>query len=91
MSRARRHIDVTVIVPPRALLLDIAGPIEVLRRANIEQQDVLFDVRYASPARAVASSIGLTLSGIDALPDPAIGNHTAQQWREVNEARVQAE
>ncbi len=69
MSQARRHIDVTVIVPPRALLLDIAGPIEVLRRANIEQQDVQFDVRYASPARAVASSIGLTLSGIDALPD----------------------
>jgi transcriptional regulator GlxA family with amidase domain len=63
-----RRIDVAVIVPPRALLLDIAGPIEVLRRANIEQRDVRFDVRYASPVPAVASSIGLTLSGIGALP-----------------------
>lgn len=63
-----RRIGVTVIVPPRALLLDIAGPIEVLRRANIEQHDVHFDVRYASPTPRVASSIGLMLSGIDALP-----------------------
>lgn len=64
-----RRIDVTVIVPPRALLLDIAGPIEVLRRANLEQRDVRFGVRYASASSAVASSIGLTLSGIDALPE----------------------
>jgi transcriptional regulator GlxA family with amidase domain len=64
-----RRVDVTVIVPPRALLLDIAGPIEVLRRANLEQQDVLFDVRYASATSAVASSIGVSLSGLDALPD----------------------
>jgi transcriptional regulator GlxA family with amidase domain len=64
-----RRIDVTVIVPPRALLLDIAGPIEVLRRANLEQHDVLFDVRYAGATSTTASSIGLTLSGIDALPE----------------------
>jgi transcriptional regulator GlxA family with amidase domain len=64
-----RRIDVTVIVPPRALLLDIAGPIEVLRRANLEQHEVRFDVRYAGAARAVASSIGLMLSGIDTLPE----------------------
>jgi transcriptional regulator GlxA family with amidase domain len=64
-----RRIDVTVIVPPRALLLDIAGPIEVLRRANLEQTDVRFGVRYAGASAAVASSIGLLLSGIDALPD----------------------
>ena len=71
---SERRIDVTVIVPPRALLLDIAGPIEVLRRANVEQHDVRFDVRYAGAAAAVASSIGLTLSGIDAFPEsPADG------------------
>ena len=68
MSVARR-IPVVVIVPPRALLLDIAGPLEVLRRAGIEQGDVQFDVRYAGPAPSVASSIGLTLSGIAPLPD----------------------
>ena len=69
-----RRIDVTVIVPPRALLLDIAGPIEVLRRANLEQHEVVFDVRYASASTTVASSIGLVLSGLDALPEaPADG------------------
>lgn len=64
-----RSISIWVIVPPRALLLDIAGPIEVLRRAGIEQRGVRFDVRYAGPTRAVTSSIGLTLSGIEPLPD----------------------
>ena len=69
-----RRIDVTLIVPPRALLLDIAGPIEVLRRANLEQHEVVFDVRYASASTTVASSIGLVLSGLDALPEtPADG------------------
>ena len=64
-----RRIDVTLIVPPRALLLDIAGPIEVLRRANLEQHEVVFDVRYASASTTVASSIGLVLSSLDALPE----------------------
>lgn len=64
-----RSIPVLVIVPPRALLLDIAGPIEVLRRAGIEQRGVRFDVRYVGPARTVTSSIGLALSDIAPLPD----------------------
>ena len=66
---APARIPVWVIVPPRALLLDIAGPIEVLRRAGIEQHNVRFEVRYASPARAVTSSIGITMSGLEPLPD----------------------
>jgi len=64
-----RSIPVLVIVPPRALLLDIAGPIEVLRRTGIEQRGVRFDVRYVGPARTVTSSIGLALSDIAPLPD----------------------
>jgi hypothetical protein len=39
-----RHIPVFVVVPPRVLLLDIAGPLEVLRRANLEQSVVRFDI-----------------------------------------------
>ena len=39
---ARGGFRSCVIVPPRALLLDIAGPIEVLRRANLEQHDGAF-------------------------------------------------
>lgn len=63
-----RRIRVYVVVPPRPLLLDIAGPIEVLRRASLEQTRVCFDVGYIGPAACVGSSIGLALSGIGPLP-----------------------
>jgi transcriptional regulator GlxA family with amidase domain len=67
-THAPQRIAVWVIVPPRTLLLDVAGPIEVLRRANIEQHDVRFEVRYAGVSRTVSSSIGLSLSDIESLP-----------------------
>jgi len=60
---------VLAVLPPRVLLLDIAGPIEVLRRANIEQHAIRFDVRYASPRSSLTSSIGLDLASIEPLPD----------------------
>ncbi len=63
-----RRIPVCVVLPPRALLLDVAGPIEVLRRANLIQQDVRFDVSYASATRTVRTSIGLDIAGIGTLP-----------------------
>ena len=63
-----RVILVCVVLPPRTLLLDVAGPIEVLRRANLIQDRVRFDVRYVAPARTVRTSIGLPLGGIEALP-----------------------
>lgn len=50
------------------MLLDIAGPVEVLRYANRVQQAVYFDVSYVGPARQVTSSIGLQLAEIKALP-----------------------
>lgn len=63
-----RHIPVYVVLPPRTLLLDVAGPIKVLRRANVIQDAVRFDTWYVGPTRALRSSIGLTVSGIAALP-----------------------
>jgi len=65
---AHRRIAVFVVVPPRALLLDIAGPIEVLRKANLEQSAVRYDVGYVGSSHRVGSSIGLGLSGIAPLP-----------------------
>lgn len=64
----QRVIPVFVVVPPRVLLLDVAGPIEVLRKANLEQDDVRFDVRFVGPARKLGSSIGLGITGIGPLP-----------------------
>jgi transcriptional regulator GlxA family with amidase domain len=65
---APRALPVWVVVPPRALLLDIAGPLEVLRWTNMVQDRLRFDVRYVGPRESVTSSIGMRLSEIAALP-----------------------
>ncbi|MBW8789709.1 GlxA family transcriptional regulator [Rhizobium leguminosarum] len=62
-------IPVFVVVPPRVLLLDVAGPIEVLRKANLEQRTVRFTVTYIGPSATVGSSIGLAVTGVAALPE----------------------
>ena len=69
MTSARRHIHVLVVLPPRTLLLDLAGPLEVLRVAGGVQDDVAFHVRYVAPARETRCSIGLDLGGAGPLPD----------------------
>jgi transcriptional regulator GlxA family with amidase domain len=70
----RGRLPVFVVLPPRPLLLDIAGPLEVLRRANMVQERVRFDVRYIGAAASVVTSIGLTVSGIDPLPETLPAN-----------------
>lgn len=64
-----RVIPVIVVIQPRVLLLDVAGPIEVLRKANLIQSEVRFDVSFAGPADHCGSSIGLHLAGLAALPE----------------------
>lgn len=63
-----RVVPIHVVIPPRVLLLDVAGPIEVLRRANLEQSSVRFTVAFVSPRPVWESSIGLTLSRLAPLP-----------------------
>ncbi len=62
------HARIYVVVPPRLLLLDIAGPLEVLRWANHVQTELCFDVRYVGPSATVHSSVGLLLTAIEPLP-----------------------
>ncbi len=69
MTPARRRIPVYCVLPARTLLLDVAGPMEALRAANLHQQDVAFDVRYVGPLPELTSSVGLKLTGIEGLPD----------------------
>lgn len=57
------------ILPPRTLLLDVAGPAEALNMANRYQNDVRFELHYAGPSAQLESSVGLTLSGISKLPE----------------------
>jgi transcriptional regulator GlxA family with amidase domain len=63
-----KRIQVYVVLPPRLLLLDIAGPLEVLRRANREQAHVRFDVHYVGPTPSVSTSIGLPVAAVEPLP-----------------------
>jgi len=63
-----RRVAVYVVIPQRTLLLDVAGPLEVLRVANREQEAVRFEVHYVGPAASVVSSIGITLAEIEPLP-----------------------
>lgn len=63
-----KALPVFVVLPPRVLLLDVAGPIEALRKANLEQDAVRFGVSYVGADDTVGSSIGLAISGIAPLP-----------------------
>ncbi len=63
-----RVVPVFMVVPPRALLLDVAGPVEVLRRANAEQTRLRYDVTTSARPATVQSSVGLTLAGLAPLP-----------------------
>uniref|UniRef100_A0A7C1NV39 Helix-turn-helix domain-containing protein n=1 Tax=Agrobacterium albertimagni TaxID=147266 RepID=A0A7C1NV39_9HYPH len=69
-------IPVFILVPPDTLLIDIAGPLEVLRYANQEQDRVRFDYRYISVQSRQQTSIGLMIDGLEpppeTLPDNAI-------------------
>src|SRR6266853_1964635 len=68
-DRGVRQIPVFVLLPPRLLLLDIAGPLEVLRQANRVQGAVRFDVRYVGPNPELLTSIGITLAAVEPLPN----------------------
>ncbi|MEO8153728.1 MAG: helix-turn-helix domain-containing protein [Rhizobacter sp.] len=65
-------IDVLFVVPPRTLLLDVAGPAEAFRLAN--QQLVRngsvprFHLRYCGPQPIAESSVGLQVAGLEPLP-----------------------
>jgi transcriptional regulator GlxA family with amidase domain len=68
-GHAPRELQVFVVIPPNVLLLDVAGPMEVLRKANLEQQAVRFVPTYVGPAPIVGSSIGLAVAGVRPLPE----------------------
>ena len=62
-------VPLVVVVPPRTLLLDVAGPMEVVRKANLLQDRVQFTVTYVGPWAQVPTSTGLALAGVAPLPD----------------------
>ncbi len=68
-AQMRTIVPVYVVLPPRTLLLDVAGPAEVLRRAGMEQDRLGFELHFIGPMPELTSSVGLVLSHIAPLPD----------------------
>jgi transcriptional regulator GlxA family with amidase domain len=71
---ARAHlIDLLFVIAPHSLLLDIAGPAEAFRLANLHRerrgQPPRFRLRFAGPARAAPTSVGLALANLEPLPE----------------------
>jgi transcriptional regulator GlxA family with amidase domain len=63
-------IPVLFVLLPNALMLDLAGPAEVLRLASQidDEGAVQFDLQYISPVAALQTSISLPLTGLAPLP-----------------------
>lgn len=70
---ARAHlIDLLFVIAPHSLLLDIAGPAEAFRLANLHRhargQPPRFRLRFAGPVAALSTSVGLGLANLEPLP-----------------------
>ncbi len=63
-----RTVPILVVLPPRATLLDIAGPLEVLGRANAVQEEVSFVVKFVGASSTIETSVGAVLAEIEPLP-----------------------
>jgi transcriptional regulator GlxA family with amidase domain len=65
-------IDVLFVIAPNSLLLDIAGPAEAFRLANLHraarEQSPRFHLRFTGPAATVQTSVGLALDRLEPLP-----------------------
>lgn len=66
-------IDCLFVIAPQSLLLDIAGPAEAFRLANLHRerrgQPPRFRLRFAGPVATPPTSVGLALAGLEPLPD----------------------
>jgi transcriptional regulator GlxA family with amidase domain len=71
-----RSIDVLFVIVPHSLLLDIAGPAEAFRLANqhrgLRGLPPRFRLRYAAPTDAQETSVGLSIAGLEPLPQELV-------------------
>lgn len=73
MTDRLRIIDLLFVIPPHSLLLDIGGPAEAFRLANLHRQrrglPPRFRLRFAGPQVRVTTSVGLGLGELESLPE----------------------
>jgi transcriptional regulator GlxA family with amidase domain len=72
MIARAQPIDVLFVIAPHSLLLDIAGPAEAFRLADLHRQarrlPPRFRLRFAGPQARVSTSVGLDLVDLEPLP-----------------------
>ena len=65
-------IDLLFIIAPHSMLLDIAGPAEAFRLANLHRArrglPPRFRLRFCGPVPTAPTSVGLALAGLEPLP-----------------------
>ncbi len=65
-------LDVLFVVEEQSLLLDIAGPADAFRSANVQLSEVgqpdQFALRFVAPRPAIRSSVGLVVGDLKPLP-----------------------
>src|SRR4051812_2699387 len=59
--------DVIFVVLPQVVLLDLAGPADAFRNANMRVPDS-YRLRFVSSTPDVESAVGLGLAGLEPLP-----------------------
>ena len=66
------QIDLLFVIAPHSLLLDIAGPAEAFRLANLHLGErglpPRFRLRFTGPAATLPTSVGLALAELEPLP-----------------------
>ncbi len=72
MLQRAEPIDVLFVISPDSLLLDIAGPAEAFRLANLHHAALRlppqFRLRFAGPSATLQTSVGLTIHDLEPLP-----------------------
>ena len=72
MNSRKTPVDLLFVIAPHSLLLDIAGPAEAFRLANLaladNKQAAHFRLRFAAPAVNIMTSVGLPLAELEPLP-----------------------
>jgi transcriptional regulator GlxA family with amidase domain len=72
MNARNTPIDLLFVIAPHSLLLDIGGPAEAFRLANLRltdrKQPAHFRMRFSGPVASTLTSVGLPLAELEPLP-----------------------
>jgi transcriptional regulator GlxA family with amidase domain len=102
MITRAQSIDVLFVIVPNSLALDIAGPAEAFRLANLHREarglPPRFRLRFAGPVASLETSVGLALGRLVPLPEKlatptwvvVVGQPTAHVTRPTPEIAVTA-